>query len=508
MDVNSSFSIRFLGAIERYGNRLPEPAALFFYLCLFVIALSTLGHWLSLGAQHPLTKEYLHTNNLLSPEGLQYILTSAVGNFMSFAPLGPVLVAMIGIGIAEQSGLLEKMIRSIVRYSPTQCISYSVVFGGILSNLAADAGYVVYIPLCAMIYKNLGRAPLAGIAAAFAGVSGGYSANIMVGPVDIILSGLTQEAARLIETDFQLPATSNYYFLCVSTVLITLCGGYITDRIIEPYLKKLQAAAPLDAKAPVTDSLPPAPSQVGSEEFEAPLAVKDSKLALQWALISIALYTFSLIGLRHFFQLQEAFLSGLVVLISMGFAIGGMVFGKLSGRFQSSKDWVEALVVTFEQLSGYLVLMFFASQFVAWFNWSQLGPIFAIHGADWINQSDISNVFLIATVLVMTSVLNLFIGSASAKWALLAPIFVPMLMLADISPAWAQIAYRVGDSSTNIITPLMPYFALVLAFAQQHHPNIKIGRLLAVMIPYSVGFLIFWSALLLAWYLLNWPLGF
>ncbi|MEJ2681652.1 MAG: AbgT family transporter [Gammaproteobacteria bacterium] len=498
--------MRLLNGVQELGNRLPHPTALFFYLCLLMLLTSFLAHALGVTVTHPNTNEIIHANSLLSSDGLRYLLTHSIQNFTQFAPLGAVLVAMLGIGLADRSGFLNALMRATVQHTRTGWLSYGVVCGGVLSNLAADAGYVVYIPLCAMVFLGAGRHPLAGIAAAFAGVSGGYSANLIVGPADVILSGLTQEAGRLLTPDLVVLPTNNYWFLCASTVLIVFIGGFITDYLVEPFLRSTPSPlAQVNTKTNTNTKETTHPDPTSSR-------------ALRLALGSVALYGLCIAlaawpqnsPLRHpdtHNLLQSPLISGIVIVIAVGFAIAGMVYGRSTGVFRHSADWVEALESTFKQLASYLVLMFFAAQFVAWFNWSQLGPILAIQGARQLAATGIPPVGLLIGVVLITAILNLFIGSASAKWALLAPIFVPLLMQLGIDPNWTQIAYRVGDSSTNIITPLMPYFALVLGFAQQHDPQIQFGRLIAMMLPYTLGFLLLWIALLITWWIFGLPLG-
>lgn len=507
----NSLIIRSLLKIQQLGDKLPHPTALFFYLCLVMIALSALGNWFGWAAAHPTQGHLLATKSLLTGEGLTYLLTGTVNNFMGFAPLGPVLVAMLGIGLAEHSGFLSHMVTSLASRAKNSWLSYGVVLGGTLSNIAADAGYVVYIPLCALLFKTAGRNPIAGIAAAFAGVSGGYSANFFIGPVDVILSGISQDAARQIMPDFTVLATSNYFFLLPSTLLITVLGGLLTDRVIEPFLTNSPHTG---AKA--------TEGEVGNKtETNPDLSAQhtpQSRKALRLSLLAMFCF-FTLVGLATLPEgspLRQAdtgdiltgpAIKGIVIIIALAFAIAGMLYGKMTGVFVESRDWVSALEKTFATLAGYLVLMFFAAQFVSWFSWSQLGPILAINGANWLSQAEVPQALLLVSIVIITAILNLFVGSASAKWSLLAPVLVPMMLLLNVNPDWVQMAYRIGDSSSNIITPLMPYFALVLAFAQQEDKRIQIGGLLAIMLPYTVTFLVIWTITFLLWWFMGLPLG-
>ena len=484
--------LALLSRIENIGRKLPHPTLAFAALCLIIIIASFVFTLLGTSATHPISKDIIEAKSLVSEAGFLYMLTNTVSNFMNFAPLGPVLVAMIGIGLADHSGYLPAIIKAFTEKAPKAFLSYALVFIGVLSNLAADAGYIVLIPLAALIYKSFGRHPLAGIAAAFAGVSGGYSANLVIGPVDIVLSGLTVEAAQIIKPDFELNPSSNYWFLLASTFLITIIGGLITDYIVEPYLKK--TGAQIDE-----------PDENHS---------KPAYLSSAFRISSIIglIYTIAVIAgfQTNVIPMQEG-MKGLVVLIALGFAFMGLVYGSMTIKKPNKEEthWtVVSMEKTFSSMSGYLVLMFFAAQFVAYFNWTELGLIGAIQGAELLTQWKLSPTLLLVIIVLFSSLVNLMIGSASAKWALMAPILVPMLMLLNIDPAYSQLAYRVGDSSTNIITPLMPYFALILAYAQQHSKSSHLGTILAMMIPYSFAFLLSWIILLVIWLTAGWPIGF
>lgn len=489
--------LKLLKHIEAVGQKLPHPTLAFASLCGLVLLASAFFSLLGASAVHPISNEVIQAQNLLSKQGFLYILTNTVSNFMNFAPLGPVLVAMLGIGLADHSGYLPKAVRAIAERAPQALLSYTMVFTGVLSNLAADAGYVVLVPLAALLYASIGRHPLSGIAAAFAGVSGGYSANLLIGPVDIILTGLTLEAAQIIDPQTILNPSSNYWFLVASTFLITVIGGFVTDKVIEPYLQQYQ---------PVTSTTPLPKQTKNSQAF---------KIA-SWAgaIYTILILTVFALEILPF----EQTVKGLVVLIAVGFALVGLIYGWMhppesmtESAIDSTKNenWVVAsLETSFKNLAGYLVLMFFAAQFVAYFNWTQLGLISAVKSANVLTAWELPATLLLVIMVLLSAMVNLFIGSASAKWALMAPVLVPMLMLLGVEPAYTQLAYRIGDSSTNIITPLMPYFALILAYAQQHLKTAHLGTLISMMLPYSVCFLISWIMLLMLWLGLGLPVGF
>lgn len=486
---------RFLTRIEVIGNKLPHPTLLFIYLCVFILLLSWLCSALGLVATHPVSGQSIAAENLLNAAGLQQMLTKAVTNFTQFAPVGTVLVAIMGIGVAEHSGLLGTVLRATVIKAPAKLLTFIVVLAGVLSSLAADTGYVVLIPLAAMIFAAVGRSPVVGIAAAFAGVSGGYSANLLIGPLDAILAGISTEAARLVDPAYEVSAAGNYYFILASTFMISAVGTWVTERWIEPRF-------PYDATG-----------ATGIENLK-PHEKQGLQVVGIFTLVFIGLLLWGLLpetgALRDAETgsiLRSPFIKGIVTIIAVYAAIAGFLYGRVAGTFRRDQDFVLGMEKSMATMASYLVLMFFAAQFVNYFSWSQLGIIAAINGAELLQQLQLNSAFLLVSFVVLAAMINLLVGSASAKWALIAPVFVPMLLLTGISPEATQVAYRIGDSSTNIITPLMPYFGVVVAFVQQHDKQAGIGTIVAAMLPYSVAFLLCWSVLLVAWILLGLPLG-
>lgn len=501
MAANSSPSlqVRLLNAVESAGNRLPHPTALFVWMCLFVLLLSYGLSLTSLSVEHPLNGDTITPHNLLSAEGLRQILGNTISNFTGFAPVGSVLVAMLGLGVAEKSGLISALLRLLVTASPRKLITPIVVLCGVLSSLAADAGYVVLIPLAALIFLAAGKHPIAGIAAAFAGVSGGFSANLMIGPIDAILAGISTEAVGLVDANYQVEATSNFYFIIASTFLITAVGTFITEKMIIPRLGDYQ---PREAEGFQEDT------RLTSDETDA------LRWTGIWFVVLIALLLWITVPESAALRdpetgslIRSPFISGIVVIIAFVAAVLGVVYGKKVGAFRDQKDIVYAMEDTMQTMAGYLVLMFFAAQFVSYFAWTNLGVIFAVSSANWLSGFEIPTAALVVVFILMAATINLMVGSASAKWAILAPIFVPMLMLLGVSPELTQAAYRVGDSSTNIITPLMPYFALVVAFIERYQPKVGIGTVIALMLPFSLAFLVAWSLMLSLWIGFDLPLG-
>jgi aminobenzoyl-glutamate transport protein len=486
----------WLDAIERAGNKLPNPTLLFVFMCGLVLLLSAVGAALELSATHPATGATIQAINLLSVEGLHLILTHTVSNFITFAPVGTVLVAIMGIGVAEHSGLLGCVLRATVLKAPPQLLSFAVVFTAVLSSMAVDTGYVVLIPLAALIFQAAGRNPLTGIAAAFAGVSGGFSANLLITPLDALLAGISTEAAALVDPAYDVNAASNYYFIVASTLLVSVVGTLITEFVVSPRLGDHTKSTQKQSIASVTP-----------EEKRGLAAV-----AL-FSGVFVALLLWGLLPETGALRspdggvLTSPFIQGIVTVIAVYAALAGILFGKISGHYRRTGEFVQGMEQHMATMAGYLVLMFFAAQFVSYFAWSNLGSILAVEGAELLKGLDLHAGLLLVIFILMAGGINLFIGSSSAKWTLIAPIFVPMLMLAGITPEATQMAYRIGDSSTNIITPLMPYFGVVIAFGQQYDKKLGIGTLIALMLPYSLAFIIAWSALLLVWVALDWPLG-
>ncbi len=487
--------VSLLAKIEYWGNKIPHPSLMFLMLCLFVIVISALCHVLGLSSVNTLTDESIAVKSLISAEGLRFMLTSMVKNFTGFAPLGIVLVAMLGIGIAEKSELLNQLLLKAVHYAKGKGLTFIVAFTGVMSSLAADSGYVILIPIAALMFKAAGRSPMAGIATAFAAVSGGYSANLLIGPIDAVLSGLSNEAIHLVNPDISISASSNWYFNAFSCFFIALLVTFITEA------RSWKHSTTADACTP---SQPNENDKTYSFKALLPFSVIFMAVVLALVLPEHAPLRHPQTGSIS----QSPFIQSIVIIIALYFAGTGLIFGFSNNTFTSSKDVITAMEDSMKSLSGYLVMMFFAAQFIAYFNWSNLGLIIALEGADFLKNIELPGLVLLIVFMLISATINLFIGSSSAKWALIAPIFVPMLMLLGVAPEATQLAYRIGDSSTNIITPMMPYFALVLGFAQQHDKEAGLGTLMAAMLPYSLAFLVLWSALFIAWISFDLPLGF
>ncbi|UJF19745.1 AbgT family transporter [Vibrio sp. SS-MA-C1-2] len=502
---------RFLDGVEYLGNLLPHPITLFATFCLAILIMSGIAGYFEVavvdprpeGAAGRAADGMIRVVSLLNAEGISLIVTSLVKNFTGFAPLGTVLVAMLGVAIAEYSGLLSAAMRGMVMGASHRMVTVTVVFAGIISNTASELGYVVLIPLSAMLFHSLGRHPLAGLAAAFAGVSGGYSANLLIGTVDPLLSGITQTAAQMIDPNYTVGPEANWYFMFVSTFFIAIAGAFVTEKIVEPKLGKYNDE---DAAEDLSND------KMGG-------LTATEKRGLKFAGISIvivgAILAYTIVPEDGILRnpttglvAGSPFLKSIVAFIFVCFAIPGFVYGRVTGSMKNDRDVIDAMAKSMSSMGLYIVLVFFAAQFVAFFKWTNFGQVFAVGGADFLQSIGLTGPSLFFAFILMCGFINLMIGSASAQWAVTAPIFVPMLMLVGYAPETIQAAYRIGDSTTNIITPMMSYFGLILAVATRYMKNLGIGTLIATMVPYSIVFMFGWSILFYVWvFVFGLPVG-
>lgn len=533
-----NFFTRFLDFVEWMGNLLPHPVTLFAIFALSVVVLSGVADWLGWSALDPRPEGspgrapggIIEPVNLLNAEGLRRIVTGLVTNFTSFAPLGVVLVALLGVGVAERSGLISVLVRGLVLkaasfkpvlpqdkilkillkpvnfiLTPKNLVTFTICFAAVISNTASEMGYVVLVPLAAVIFHSMGRHPLAGLACAFACVSGGYSANLLIGTIDPLLAGLTQEAANLIDPEYELHPAINYYFMFVSTFLITIVGGFVTLYIVEPKLGKYNVK---EASEDLSDQT----------SLMNPLTKQEKKGLLYTAitvLVMIGLVALTLVPENGILRnpetgeiLTSPFFRGMVTFIFIFFLIPGFVYGRVTGTMKDEKGVIDGMANAMSTLGLYIVIVFFAAQFVAFFGWSNLGQIFAVKGAEFLNNIGFTGPEVFIGFIAVSATVNLMLGSASAQWAVTAPIFVPMLMYVGYSPEVIQAAYRIGDSVTNIVTPMMSYFGLILAFAAKYKKDVGIGTIISMMLPYSILFYIGWMLLFYLWvFVLEMPVG-
>jgi len=495
---------RFLDLVEKGGNKLPHPATLFLILGVAIIIISGIAGSMGLkvtyeriakGVAEQVTVEAV---SLTNKEGIRRIVSEAVTNFTGFAPLGTVLVAMLGVAVAEGTGLIQACLKKLVLSTPKRLITFVVVFAGVMSNIASDAGYVVLVPLGAIVFMGFKRHPLAGLAAAFAGVSGGFSANLLVGTLDPLLSGISQAAANIFQPGYIVNPTDNYFFMAASTFVLSIIGTVITEKVVEPRLGEYHGG--------------------DHDDHDISTITDQERKGLRWAglslLIFVAIVAVLVAPSNGILRDDEGkilghtpFMMGLVPLIAASFLIPGVFYGIATGSVKNDKHVANIMGKGMSTMGSYLVLAFFAAQFVAYFGWSNLGIILAVKGAELLKATGMTGVSLIIGFVLVAAFINLFIGSASAKWAIMAPVFVPMFMALGYTPAFTQLVYRIGDSCTNIITPLMSYFAVIVAFAQKYRKDIGMGTLISMMLPYSLAFLVGWTALLVIWFLLGLPIG-
>lgn len=491
---------RFLGAVEKWGNRLPDPAVLFVGALLLTWVLSALLSSVDFAEIDPRSGQPIAIRNQLSGAALATFLSSMVGTFTSFPPLGVVLVALLGVGVAEHTGFIGASLRALLGITPARLLTPMLILVAILSHTAADAGYVLVIPLGGVIFAAAGRNPLAGIAAAFAGVSGGFGANFVPSGIDPLLQGFTQSAAQIIDPSRTVNPLSNWWFTAASSVLIVSVGWYVTDRIVEPRLGRGGGTHDVEA------------ASMGA------LSARERRglwAGLATMLVGLAVLFFATMGgdspMRapdgDLTAVNAPLMQSIVPLIFLLFLVPGMVYGYAAGTVKTHRDVIEGMSKSMGTMGYYLVLAFFAALFTAAFSSSNLGALVALKGASLIQAMSLPGQVTIVGIILLISAVNLLIGSASAKWALLGPVFVPMLMQLGISPELTQAAYRVGDSTTNIISPLMPYFPLVVVYCQRYNKNTGIGTLVSTMLPYSLAFLTSWVVFLLLYWTLGLPLG-
>jgi aminobenzoyl-glutamate transport protein len=506
IEARKGVSAALLDWIERAGNRVPHPAVLFLGLIGIVMLLSHVLHMMGISVTYernnPITYDIetatTSVRSLLTADGIRFVFVSIVPNFINFGPVGIILVAMIGIGLAERAGLIQAVIRKIVLVAPPGALTAIVVTLGVVSSIASDAGYLVLIPLGAAAFHSVGRHPLAGLTAAFAGVAAAFGANVLVKPIDGILAEMTNDAVALVDPSRTIDITANFYFGIVSSIVLIFVIVLVNNKFVEPRLGTYAGAAPSAKDATLT---------------------ADESRGLLYALLSVI----AVVGLILFLTVpsgaalrnpetgailgRSPFMDSLVFLIMLLFFVAGLAYGIGAKTIRASQDVIDAVVKTLSDLGGLMLLFFVISQFVAYFNYSNVGTILAVNLADLLKDANLGSVSLLLAFLVVGLLMSIPVPNILPKWAIIAPVFVPLFLKLGIAPDVVLAAYRVSDSPPNVINPLLPHFALVVGFAQRWQKDAGVGTVIATMLPYAVATLVAWTLLFFAWYLLGIPFG-
>ena len=505
-----------LGWIEKIGNRLPDPFWLFVILAGVVAVASWLASMAGLSAVDPSSGEEIHVESLLTGDNLSRMVTDAVDNFIAFPPLGVILATMLGVAVAEQTGLLAAMVRAMVDRVSPKMLTFMVALAGVTGSVASDAIYVIIIPLGAMAFHAVGRSPVVGAMVAFAASSAGFNSSLILNITDLLLAGISTSAAQIVDSAYEVSPLANIFFVIPSAIVLSLIITAVTELYVD---KKAQGLVDHDAidedELQLDESTEPDDAHL-TDDDDLSLTPLERK-GLIWAgvtlLLSLAAY-FALLFIpgSPFARPDEGFMESpliraIAVPIALMFFVTGLVYGLVVGTINEAADIPEFMAKGLESLLPILVLFFAVSQFLAWFQWSNLGPWTAIKGSELLQSWDLPNVLLFAAFVLMVTLINLFITSGSAQWALMAPVVVPMMMYVDVSPEVTQMLYRIGDSPSNIITPMSPYFALALTFLQKYYKKAGVGTLMSLSLPYAVSMLIGWFIFFMIWYFLGIPLG-
>jgi len=506
----------FLGWIEKVGNKLPDPFWLFVILAGVVAVSSWLASKAGLSATDPASGEEIHVESLLTGENISRMVTDAVENFIAFPPLGVILAVMLGVAVAEQTGLLAAMVRAMVDKVSPKMLTFMVALAGVTGSVASDAIYVIIIPLGAMAFHAVGRSPVVGAMVAFAASSAGFNASLILNITDLLLAGISTSAAQLVDQTYEVSPLANIFFVIPSAVVLSLIITAVTELFVDKKAEHLVDHDHIDEdELQLDESNQPNDSHL-TDDDDLSLTPLERK-GLAWAGITllvalVAYFALLFIPGSPFARTEEGFMESpliraIAVPIALIFFATGLVYGLIVGTINNAADIPKFMAKGLESLLPILVLFFAVSQFLAWFQWSNLGPWTAIKGSELLQSWDLPNVILFAAFVLMVTLINLFITSGSAQWALMAPVVVPMMMYVDVSPEVTQMLYRIGDSPSNIITPMSPYFALALTFLQKYYKKAGVGTLMSLALPYAVSMLVGWFIFFMIWYALGIPLG-
>lgn len=487
--------------IEVVGNKLPHPFWMFVWISIFIVITSAITSYFSVSATQPGTGAEIAARNIVTGDGLRWFLQNLVTNFAHFAPLGLVLVMLMGVSIAEQSGLLTLIMRNIAFATPKRIIFPVIFIIGACGNIGSDAGVVVVPPIAALIFMQLGYHPIAGLIAGYAGATAGFTANIFIAGTDVLLAGISTEITEKMTPAMEVSATANWYFMIVSTLLLGFGGAYVVRRFTIPRTAGFMGMNKV--------------TEMGEEKKE---LRQEEKRGLKHAGISFLILAVIIAALvvpengplrnpETGSVVPSPFLRGLVPILFLAFAIPGYFFGKAVGTIKHKDDVLKHMEHGMKGLAGYIVLMLVVAQFINLFSWSNLDSIMAIKGAEFLQATGLTGPLMFILFIALIAFLNIFLGSGSAKWAIFAPIFIPMLAELDYSPGFVQLMYRIGDSITNSISPLYVYFPLLIGWIHQYDKRLKIGTIISLLLPYAVILFILWTLLLFVWYFLNIPIG-
>lgn len=495
------FFMKLLDQVEWLGNKLPHPFMLFIYLSVIIIFVSWGLSAMNLSVIHPMDEEEVAVQNMVSLEGLEFILSSMLENFTGFAPLGLVLVMMFGIGLAQKVGLIETFMKRTILNAPPKLVTFVIIGTGVVGNLASDAAFVIIPPLAAMVFYSLGRHPLAGMAAGFAGVGGGFTANVLITGTDALLSGISTEVAQSVNPDLAVSPVDNYFFMAFSVLMLMAAGTWLTEKVVEPRLGKFNEKY--------------ADPETVSQTAEAPSAqeLKGLRNAGITAAVYLLIVASTVVPPNGILRGEDGtivpsiFLDNIIPIILFFFISVAIAYGVTTKVLETTGDVPELMGQAMKDMSGFIVLIFAASQFIAYFEWTNLGTLIAVSSANGLENINFTGMGLIVGFIILGAGLNMFIFSGSAQWALMAPIFIPMFYFLNYDPAFIQLAYRIADSSTNIITPMNPYVPMVLAFMKRYDNRAGFGTLFSIMLPYAMTFLFLWIIIFVVWNMLGIPIG-
>ncbi|WP_153394119.1 AbgT family transporter [Ornithinicoccus halotolerans] len=513
---SSGLMFRMLDMIERAGNRIPHPFWLFLILGGIVLVLSLVLSLLDVSVASPNENETIAVVNLLSVDGIRRIVTEAISNFTGFPPLGIVLVVMMGVAVAEGSGLISTAVRSVVTSVSGRWLTFAVAITGVSGSVASDAVVVVLPPLAALAYLAVGRSPLFGIAVGFASVDAGFNASLFITAGEPLYAGISTSAAQILDEDYVVSPLANIYFTIPSAVFLAALITLVMERYVAPRVERIELDGPY-APGATTDDAEEASEGGEFEDLESMRLSAAEKRGLRNAALALVAFLAAIAALvaipgSPLRGEEGGILTGPVllhvsVLIALMFVALGVAYGVTVGTISSWTQLPEFMVNGMKDIAPVLVLFFAAAQFIAWFEWSNIGTILAVSGADLIESMGLATVVLFIVVIVMTYLLNLFITSGSAQWTLMAPVIVPAMMLLGVSPEVSQMLFRIGDSASNLITPLNVYFALMLTYLQRYRRDAGIGTLLSMTLPVSIAVFFGWTAFFLLWYALGIPIG-